>query len=1159
MFLKILAPIVLIAMPPIFKLSLLGGAIALSSLASPFNTPAIAQITPDPSLGSEHSSIHHDVQVLGELGSRIDGGAIRGSHLFHSFSDFNVDSLQRVYFSNPALVDHIISRVTGNSQSDILGTLGVLGNANLYLINPNGIVFGPDDVLDINGAFTSSTADSILFDSGYAFRATDANALPLLNVTDSIAGLQSWLPQSGTISVSGPLKVGNDLALTAETVNVQGGVMAGGDVRLIAANRLFMWDNSTTPLLVLANQNLILQGNQSLEIAALSHPSSQLIANNHLTLRSDSPVVGDGVFQSSGNIQIERLDGRLGALISVDDPVFQTAGDFAVDNYEGASLQILAGGSVTIPGGITIDTAGGPFNDSTVELSNGTSLAINGSTEPTVDIRAGTTQFFGTVSSGDPTSADISIGTIDNPGGLVYLTNQFQPNPNLSGDIRTGSITTADRSGGGAIVIDSRGEFSFDNRINASGGELSDIATFGLTTDAFPGSGGDITLLAADELFMPYVEFPRSLIVSFGNGGGDILLASDTAIIQESAPLGTDPFASSEIQSLGVGNGANGDVSLSAPFTSIGGSVLTAAYGEARSGDISIVVDRLETDQATILTDTFSSADSGDITVIATEAIALDLSLLGTSTESDSGGRGGDVTIRTGALTGIRGAQIGSLAFFNGDAGNVTVVADTISLSGFQPLSSFQPDEDPIFAPSSIFSTVEFGVEGNSGNVHINTRTLELLSGANISTDSLGFGDTGQIEVIASESIRIDGAVFFISFDEVTHSSSISSEIVPGAVGEGGGIVIQTGSLEVTNGGTVTTSSDGIGDAGSIRIEATDTVTFDGIRTFDDIRTFDEIIPPRISQAAVFVGREAIGNAGSIIINAPSLILSNGGRVTAEALGIPTTASNAGGAIRLNIADVISLGGGSRISATSGTSGSGGNGGNITIGTTYLIASPSSNSDISANAFEGQGGIVDITAAGIFGLVPRSRADLEDLLGTDDPAALDPINLTSNDIKAISQVNPNLDGMIFVRSPDVDPSGSITPLPTNTVDVSQLIAQGCSAGGAVAQEIGSLIVTGRGGLPQNPGTPLSYQDLALDWDGVEFALPSPPATERVPNQTASQSQSFSQEVQVTGTPLIEVQALTRRADGQVILTATTATGNLSTHGNQAVTCVSPTP
>lgn len=109
---------------------------------------ALAQITPDRTLGDRSSKITPNVNIKGSVGDRIDGGAIRGANLFHSFQEFNVGELQRVYFANPTGISNILTRVTGSNVSNILGTLGVDGGANLFFINPNGILFGNNSRLE---------------------------------------------------------------------------------------------------------------------------------------------------------------------------------------------------------------------------------------------------------------------------------------------------------------------------------------------------------------------------------------------------------------------------------------------------------------------------------------------------------------------------------------------------------------------------------------------------------------------------------------------------------------------------------------------------------------------------------------------------------------------------------------------------------------------------------------------------------------------------------------------------------------------------------------------------------------------------------------------------------------------------------------------------
>jgi filamentous hemagglutinin family protein len=123
------------------------------------DTFAQSNIVPDKTLGSENS------QVIRNFGGRqvelIEGGARREANLFHSFREFNIDEGRGAYFTNPNGVQNILSRVTGTNPSNILGTLGVLGNANLFLINPNGIIFGQNASLDVKGSFVATTANAI--------------------------------------------------------------------------------------------------------------------------------------------------------------------------------------------------------------------------------------------------------------------------------------------------------------------------------------------------------------------------------------------------------------------------------------------------------------------------------------------------------------------------------------------------------------------------------------------------------------------------------------------------------------------------------------------------------------------------------------------------------------------------------------------------------------------------------------------------------------------------------------------------------------------------------------------------------------------------------------------------------------------------------------
>ena len=137
---------------------------------------ASAQITPDATLPNNSVVIP---DASGSLIEISEGTAI-GNNLFHSFQEFSVISNQTVLFNNGLNIDNILTRITGNAISNIDGLMQANGTANLFLINPNGIVFGQNASLDIGGSFFGSTANSVTFSDGSEFSAIDPQAPPLL-------------------------------------------------------------------------------------------------------------------------------------------------------------------------------------------------------------------------------------------------------------------------------------------------------------------------------------------------------------------------------------------------------------------------------------------------------------------------------------------------------------------------------------------------------------------------------------------------------------------------------------------------------------------------------------------------------------------------------------------------------------------------------------------------------------------------------------------------------------------------------------------------------------------------------------------------------------------------------------------------------------------
>ena len=369
-------------------------AIATPALGIAFSVNStLAQVIPDASLGIESSIITPNINIKGFPVDLIDGGAIRGANLFHSFTDFNIGDLQRVYFANPLGIESIFSRVTGNNPSDILGTLGVNGNANLFLLNPNGIIFGQNAQLDIRGSFVASTANAVVFDNGFGFSATNPESPPLLTVNVPI-GLQYGLPLPGNITNEGNLAVGGDLILLGGTVNSTGKLAAptgqiqvvavdgdgkvqdlsglsaiifasnnlilessqlqtAGDLKLLAGNIVRVRDSVENPFVANAGGNLYIQGNQGIDILALNHPGIPFQSGGNLSLVSDGIISGDAHFASGGVFSILNLLGQPGNFVSLFDPIISSVGDVVLGDYTGVSLKVESMGSITT-GNITI-------------------------------------------------------------------------------------------------------------------------------------------------------------------------------------------------------------------------------------------------------------------------------------------------------------------------------------------------------------------------------------------------------------------------------------------------------------------------------------------------------------------------------------------------------------------------------------------------------------------------------------------------------------------------------------------------------------------------------------------------------------------------------------------------------------------------------------
>ncbi|MBN4006262.1 MAG: filamentous hemagglutinin N-terminal domain-containing protein [Nostoc sp. LPT] len=532
----------------------------------------------------------------------------------------------------------------------------------------------------------------------------------------------------------------------------------------------------------------------------------------------------------------------------------------------------------------------------------------------------------------------------------------------------------------------------------------------------------------------------------------------------------------------------------------ISNQVLSNAVGNG--GDINITTGLLGvTNGSGVTASTFGQGNAGNVAIAARDTISFKMSYVFSNVTSKGIGNGGDINITTGSLFLTNGAELVAATFGQGNAGSVNITArDTISFDGV--------DSNKI--ASGAFSNVAPGGVGTSDNINIITGSLFLTNGAQLVASTFGKGDAGSVNITARDTVSFDG------IGSNGFPSGAFSNVALGGVGTSDNINIITGSLFLTNGARLVASTFGKGDSGSVNITARDTVFVDGIGSNGfPSGVFNSVTPPgmgnsrdiNIKTSLLSVTNGAIlrasnrrnGAAGNIRVDADSIYLDNKATISAD--------TNGGqGNINLFARDFLLLRRGSNITTNAtGTA----TGGNITIDTNNLVAVPTENSDINANAEESFGGRVIVNASSIFGTQFR----------------LQPTPIS--DITANSARGFEFNGVVQLNISDVNPSQSLTALPTNIIDTSQLIANSCIARSKRPE--GKFVITGNGGLPVMPDDPSIAPYQTYQIPTVQSASISTPQE----NLTTSNKPYYS----VKSAPLIEAQGWMYGSNGEVILTA----------------------
>ncbi|MBX9259138.1 filamentous hemagglutinin N-terminal domain-containing protein [Desmonostoc muscorum CCALA 125] len=696
----------------------------------------------------------------------IGGGIQRGSNLFHSFSEFNVDQGATVLFLDPG-VTNILTRVTGNGRSNILGTLGVSGgNANLFLINPNGIIFGSDAKLDVRGSFVGTTANAIQFGNQGFFRAS-ASEIPLLTVNPSALFYESpnGVIQNNSIGVDSTdssvlgLRVpnGQSLLLVGGEVNLDGGRLNafGGRVELggLAESGVIGLDVN--------NNNF-----------RLSFPENTALADVSLTngARVDVTANGGGsITVNAKNIGISGTQTRLFSGIRR-----------GIASGKAGDITLNATGSVTVTDGSRILNrvlSGGQGNSGNINIRAGSLSLINGS-----KVQALT---FGKGNAGNV--------IIDVPNGAVTVVSNLVSNlVDLSNDDKLSRIDSSvqksslpgeqEKGNGGNVEITAR-------ELYIKNGGFVNTGTSGR------GDAGNISINVLDLVSLESAVgsgiFSNVSAGAVGNGG-EINITTRSLSLTGGSQISASVIAKTSQNPGGQGNGGNilvnaSDITISGTSPETGFSsglfTLTGKGAEGIAGNI------------TINTANFRISDGATV-----------------NAQTRNSNRGGNVTINATTFEAINGGQVFTTAASSGNSGNITVKAtDRIRLSGSDPTfaqrrAEFPDEVQNEGSASGLFASTRADSTGLGGNIAIETGRFIIKDQAQVSVSSQGKGDAGNIDVNAH----------ILSLE---NQGKLTSETQSG---KGGNITLQLRDLLVMRRNSKISTNAGKagsgGDGGDIRI-----------------------------------------------------------------------------------------------------------------------------------------------------------------------------------------------------------------------------------------------------------------------------------------------------------------------------------------------------
>jgi filamentous hemagglutinin family protein len=918
------------------------------------------------------------------------------------------------------------------------------------------------------------------------------NSVSIADNSSLITGTNGGIAGNITVKSAGNVSIKNSLLLTSV-----GGELArqAGDIN-ISGQSVFVIDGSE--LTGRSSRGGGNSGNISINAKDIVEISGrEPIPNSrgdrsttyfYTTLTTLSDEMANG---TAGNINIntDKLRVLDGAAIAADSNSDFRGGDIMVN---AKVVELFGGGQI-------LTTARSRGNAGNIFLNVGDGIVLSG-TNP--NYAQEPPRFNRRVQAVSPSSglfANTEAGSSGNGGSIEIKST----NLSINNGAGIGINSNGQGSAGGFLNINARDSIALTDGFITSGlgsqaigqgGEINLTARSLSLTDGAKvvastlgqGDAGIINVQVKDRVSLTNNSQIQSTVESGAVGqGGEIKLNAGELSLNDGAKV----VASTS------GQGNAGNINIDAPNGSVSisdssGLLTQTNFDTGKGGIIAVTTKGFEiSNNATLNATTNSASDGGSVIINANTFDAVSGGKLLTTTSGS--GNAGNISVNVGDRFSLSGAGTDLLANTapgsSGNGGSIEINSTNLSINNGASIrinSSGQGSaggflninarDEISLANSSITSDLGSQAIGQGGEINLTAGDLSLTDGAKVVASTSGQGNAGRINAQVKDRILL------------TNDSQIQSTVESTATGNGTQISISGRSLSLNNNSQITAQSQGRGNAGNINIDGNtfDAVSGSKLQTTTsgsgNAGNISVNLGDRFSVSGAGTGLFAntelgsSGNGGSIFIDPRTAVIQDGAGVSVDSQGTgiggniqfkadtlkldnraflsAETASAQGGNIEIQSEGLLLLRRNSRISTNAGREQGAGDGGNITINSPngFIVAVPNEDSDISANAFTGSGGRVNITASGIYGIESRPR-----------PTEL-------SDITASSE--RGVQGTIEINTPIVNPNRGLLQLTTGLVNTPRLVSSTCAAFGKKGSE---FIVTGRGGLPPSPDDFLS--------------------------------------------------------------------------------------